>query len=249
MNNILNFYPVGDTGLKVELGAAITIKTNQRIKSLKHSLEKLDVKGIIDLVPGYTSLTIYFQPLITSMDEIKDIVIGLEVKMSKEQKEQSEVEIIHIPVCYGNKFGPDIGIVAKHNNITEGEVILLHTKNEYLIYMLGFLPGFPYLGGLSNQLHTPRLMEPRSTVARGSVGIADQQTGIYPLESPGGWNIIGRTPVQIYNPNRAQPFLFKTGQFIKFYPISYEEYINIELQVKNQEFSVQVERRTWDGSN
>jgi len=134
---------------------------------------------------------------------------------------------VHIPVCYGGRFGPDIEFVAQTNHLSVEEVIRLHCEPEYLIYMVGFTPGFPFLGGLPPALHTPRLKTPRSLVPAGSVGIANAQTGIYPLASPGGWQLIGRTPKKLFAPQRPNPFLYQAGDRIKFEPISAQDFTRL----------------------
>jgi inhibitor of KinA len=129
-----------------------------------------------------------------------------------------------IPVCYGGEYGPDIAFVAEHNHVGIDDVIRLHSEHSYPIYMLGFSPGFPFLGGLSEKLHTPRLTSPRTRVPAGSVGIANNQTGIYPIASPGGWQLIGRSPVRLFDPERPNPFLLRAGDTLRFEPITPDEY-------------------------
>ncbi len=140
------------------------------------------------------------------------------------QSEDESTRVVEIPVCYGGEYGPDIETVGKSSNLGPDEVIKLHCEPEYLIYMVGFTPGFPFLGGLNEKLHTPRLKAPRMAVPEGSVGIANNQTGMYPIKSPGGWQIIGRTPLKLFAPERKNPFLYKAGEKIKFVPVSPETY-------------------------
>jgi len=149
--------------------------------------------------------------------------------VSQEQKQ----EIVEIPVCYGGKFGPDLEIVAKHNQLTPDEVITIHSEGLYLIYMIGFAPGFPYLGGLSDKIATPRRESPRFKIPAGTVGIAGDQTGVYPIETPGGWQLIGRTPVKLFNPKHSSPTLLKTGSYIRFIPIPPKEYEQLSMEVGN----------------
>jgi KipI family sensor histidine kinase inhibitor len=178
--------------------------------------------GIIEIIPTYRSLLIVYDPLQTTPTRLKKTLISLEERLPG-------IEIpppgtVEIPVCYGGEFGPDIEFVAESHEITVDEVIRLHTEPEYPIYMIGFTPGFPFLGGLPQALHTPRLETPRTLVPEGSVGIANNQTGIYPVASPGGWQLIGRTPVKLFAPERPDPFLYQAGDCIKFKTISPEEY-------------------------
>lgn len=146
--------------------------------------------------------------------------------------------IIKIPVQYGGTYGPDIEEVAKHNRITVEQVIEKHTSKPYLIYMLGFMPGFPYLGGLDEQLHTPRRNQPRLKIHAGSVGIANNQTGLYPSDSPGGWQIIGRTPLKIFSSEREPMSMYEAGEWIQFYAIDEQEFIQIERDISDGNFNV-----------
>jgi inhibitor of KinA len=140
-----------------------------------------------------------------------------------------------VPTLYGGEYGPDIEFVATHNNITPEEVIEIHTATPYLVYMLGFTAGFPYLGGMSEKIATPRLKTPRTRIPAGSVGIAASQTGLYPIESPGGWQLIGRTPIKAFSPQSENPFLFAAGDYLKFRAIEQDEYDKIkELSEKGE---------------
>ena len=142
-------------------------------------------------------------------------------------------KIFEIPVCYGGEYGPDIDNIASHAGLTQEEVIQIHSSRDYLIYMLGFLPGFCYLGGLDERIHTPRLSNPRLRIRAGSVGIGGSQTGIYPLDSPGGWQLMGMTPVKTYDPEREIPILVEAGNYIRFVPIDEEQYKQIQAQVED----------------
>ena len=145
-----------------------------------------------------------------------------------------------IPVCYDGEFAPDMEDVCAHTGLQREQVIRLHTSRDYLIYMLGFLPGFPYLGGMDERIEAPRLETPRTLIPAGAVGIGGKQTGIYPLASPGGWRLIGRTPIKVYDPDREEPILYKSGDYIRFYPITEEEYKDIaqkgchEIEVREE---------------
>lgn len=149
-------------------------------------------------------------------------------------------ESFNIPVCYGGEFGEDIAFVASHAGLTEQEVIDIHTGRDYLIFMLGFLPGFAYLGDMDKRLHTPRLSNPRTSIPAGSVGIGGEQTGIYPLASPGGWQLIGRTPVKPYDPTRADPILYRAGDYIRFFAVDEQEYRRIEELVSRNEYECRI---------
>ena len=155
-------------------------------------------------------------------EQLKKELSGISAEESAGQ--ETPHHVVEIPVCYGGSYGEDLKDVAAHAGLTEEEVIKLHSSVDYNIYMLGFLPGFPYLGGLDPKLFTPRLDNPRTKIPEGSVGIGGEQTGIYPLESPGGWRLIGRTPLRPSDPAREQPFLYQAGDYIRFVPITAEEY-------------------------
>jgi KipI family sensor histidine kinase inhibitor len=146
-------------------------------------------------------------------------------------------ETIYIPVCYDGPFSPDMETVSAHTGLSSQEIVRRHAGPAYRIYMLGFLPGFPYLGGLDPALETPRLATPRVKIPAGAVGIGGAQTGIYPLESPGGWQLIGQTPVRPYDPRRENPFLYRPGDYIVFYPVSSGEYQDIARAVEEEKFS------------
>ena len=151
--------------------------------------------------------------------------------------------VLEIPVLYGGEMGPDLPFVAEHAGLSEEEVIRIHSSTEYLIYMLGFTPGFTYLGGMSEKIATPRLKQPRVKIPAGSVGIAGTQTGVYPIDSPGGWQLIGRTPVKMYDPDRETPILPEAGQYIKFYPVTQEEYDAIRKEVDAGTFVLKTHAR------
>ena len=179
-------------------------------------------KGVIEAIPTYRSLLLVYDPSITNLAKLQKELQKLEERL--EEIQIPPPDTVEIPVCYGGEFGPDIEFVAKTHDLSVKEVIQLHSEPEYLIYMVGFTPGFPFLGGLSEKLHTPRLETPRTFVPKGSVGIANNQTGIYPVSSPGGWQLIGRSPIKLFDPERPNPFLYQAGDHIKFKPITLEEY-------------------------
>lgn len=216
----------GDKSLVVEFGDAIDEEINRKVINLMKNLEESKLIDVIDeMVPTYRSLMINYNPLKIDYDdfllEIKDLEKNLK-NIGKVKK-----NIVEIPVLYGGEFGPDIETVANHNNLSIEEVIDIHSKGEYLVYMLGFTPGFTYLGGMDNKIETPRLSNPRVKIHAGSVGIAGKQTGVYPIDSPGGWQLIGRTPLKLYNPNKENPILLSAGDYVKFVPINKEEHENI----------------------
>jgi KipI family sensor histidine kinase inhibitor len=219
------FRTAGDRGLLVEYGDLIDPAVNNKVRSMAIVMEDDPLKGVIETIPTYRSLLIIYDPGMTNPVELEKMLEKLEARLG-------EIKIppprtVEIPVCYGSDFGPDIETVADTNQLTVAQVIELHSEPEYLIYMVGFTPGFPFMGGLSEKLHTPRLETPRTLVPEGSVGIANNQTGIYPVASPGGWQLIGRTPVKLFAPGRKNPFLYQAGDRIKFKPISAAEYTHL----------------------
>ena len=224
----VKFLLTGDTSLCVEFGNEISREINARIRALSIVLEQSKLPGIVEIVPTYRSLMVHYDPGVILFAPLVEKIRGLLRRMENTCIPPSDV--LEIPVLYGGEYGPDLPFVAQHSGKTMEEVVRLHTAPEYLIYMLGFAPGFTYLGGMCSKISTPRLQQPRVTIPAGSVGIAGSQTGVYPIDSPGGWQLIGRTPVRMYDPNRAQPILPKAGEYIKFYPISQEEFHVIAAQ-------------------
>ncbi len=238
----------GDKALNMEFGNNITDEINSRIRAVTVAIEMQNIKGIVELVPTYRSLMIHYDPNIISFSKLVDTLRKLEKNLSNIKLPAPEV--IEIPTIYGGDYGPDIENVALHNQITKEEVIKLHTSSEYLIYMLGFTPGFPYLGGMDKKIATPRLQAPRTKIPGGSVGIAGEQTGIYPIDSPGGWQLIGRTPLLLFDPQRENPILLKAGNYISFKSIGEEEYIKIKEEVKNGTYKyITYPKKDWGDDN
>jgi KipI family sensor histidine kinase inhibitor len=222
------FRTAGDRGLLVEYGDIIDPDVNNKVRSMAIVMEQNALEGVTEVIPTYRSLLIVYDPSGTNPAELQKALKTLESRL--DEIKIPPPDTVEIPVCYGGEFGPDIEYVAESHNLTVDEVIELHCRPQYLIYMVGFTPGFPFLGGLSEKLQTPRLETPRTFVPEGSVGIANNQTGIYPVASPGGWRLLGRTPVKLFAPGRRNPFLYQAGDRIKFSPISAEEYARIFKQ-------------------
>lgn len=214
--------PVGDAALVVEFGDRIAPQIHRQVLALAHALEQEPFPGLRETVPTYRSLLVYYDPRRLSWDEARRQVSGaLEWGAEISLPELKEVEI---PVVYGGEFGPDLGFVAAHNGLSEADVVRLHAGSPYTVYMLGFAPGFVYLGGLPEVLATPRLPTPRPSVPAGSVGIAGLQTGIYGLSTPGGWRLIGRTPMPMLDLHRQPPTPLQPGDRVRFIPILAEEF-------------------------
>ena len=219
----------GDCSVCVEFGNAISPEINKKIRAFKIAVEKSGIEGIVETVPTYRSLLVYYKPELIGFQALTEKFESLMDSLSNIQIPPPTV--IEIPVLYGGEMGPDLENVAAHNHKTVEEVVGIHTSEEYLIYMLGFIAGFPYLGGMSKEIATPRLQSPRVKIDGGSVGIAGEQTGVYPVDSPGGWQLIGRTPLKLYDAEREKPVLLEAGQYIKFRSISQKEYDEIAAKV------------------
>ena len=213
----------GDCGLLVELGTVIDLGLNQLTRDLATRVKERTVSGVLDVVAAYASFLIVYDPEQITPGQLQTTVLECWGQTDPDQKETGKT--VDIPVCYSETFGPDLPTVAGYNNLSREDVVRLHTAGLYPIYMIGFAPGFPYLGGLDPKLHTPRMDTPRTRVEAGSVGIANNQTGIYPISSPGGWQIIGRTPLRLFTPEHADPVpLYHPGDRLRFYPISEETF-------------------------
>lgn len=213
----------GDTAISIEFGDEIDLDINRRVRHLYREF-KADryPPGILDINPTYRSLFIRYDPWICSLEKL--LLITEEKLKACGDADLDPERIMEIPVCYEAEFGLDIGEVADFHDIRTENVIEFHTAPVYHVYMIGFILGFPYLGGLDERLYTPRKKDPRKTVPAGSVGIADRQTGIYPVVSPGGWQIVGKTPLKIFDPGKKEPFLFQMGDRVRFRSITRDEF-------------------------
>lgn len=224
MGNV-RFLPCGDRAVTVEWGSTIDENINRQVHAFARKVEELSHPAITEVVPTYRSATVHYRPEVFSYEELKHLLLSL-AQGSTEEAE--ELPVVEIPVCYGGEYGPDLLEVAQHCSLTPEEVIARHTAPTYRIYMLGFTPGFPYLGGMDPSIATPRRKEPRIHIPAGSVGIAGEQTGVYPIVSPGGWQLIGRTPLRLFDPQREQPILLSAGAGIRFVPIDEETFRKME---------------------
>jgi len=217
--------PAGDQAVLIEFGAEINPAINRLVQAFTQKANKHRIPGIGDLVPSYCTLLVYYDPLSLSFSRVASW--AEEVLSSGPGESDSFQTVKEVAVCYGGAFGPDISFVAKHNGISVEEVIQIHTSQPYLVYVVGFVPGFAAMGIVPQKIQAPRLPNPRTRVPGGSVGIGGQQTGIYALESPGGWQLIGRTPLTLFDLNRTPPSYFQAGDYARFYPISEEEFEKI----------------------
>ena len=217
---------MGDRALLVELGDDVDLKVNNRVRELFVAIKTDPLEGVVEANPSYRSLLLIFDPLKTTLSLLQNKIEKLLQTLDPSQI--CEPRRVEIPVVYGGEYGPDLEWVAGYHGITPDEVIRLHTEHTYHVYMIGFMPGFPYLGELPESLITPRRETPRTVVPRGSVALAQGQTGIYSTQSPGGWQVIGRTPLALFDPGKWPPALLEMGDRVKFFAIDEEEMANWE---------------------
>lgn len=209
--------PCGDCAVGIYFSREISPEVNHLVHINHRHLASAAPKGVIEFVPTYSSLMVYYDPMIIGIDHVQSW-LAAELK-TRIDVQADDRKIVRIPTIYGGKYGPDLNYVADHHGLSPDEVIKIHTSGVYPVYMMGFTPGYPYLGGLDPAIATPRLKNPRTLVPAGSVGIANTQTGIYSVDSPGGWQIIGWTPVRLFDPHSEQPFLLSPGCSVVFYQV------------------------------
>ncbi len=220
------FQPASDQSLLVSFGHEITSESHRRVMKLLRLLEQEPMEGVRNLHPAYCSLLVKFDALKLRHEELEAILrTYLERMESVRLPEPRELEI---PVCYGGEYGPDLSEVAAIHGIAPERIIELHTSVTYVVYFLGFVPGFAYLGELPEALVTPRMQIPRRKVPPGSVGIASRQTGVYPFATPGGWRLLGRTPIKMFQPDRQGMSFLSIGDHVRFTPISRDKFASME---------------------
>jgi len=219
------FERASDQSLLVYFGQKITVQANEQARRLLRLLELVPIAGVRNLHPAYCSLLVKFDPLKLRYEELEEQLNGL--LRRSEEIELPQPREVEIPVCYGGEFGPDLDDVAALRGIAPRRVIELHSSRSYLVYFLGFVPGFAYLGELPEALVTPRLATPRKRVPAGSVGIAGNQTGVYPFATPGGWRLLGRTPVSMFRTDREGLSLVSIGDRVRFVPVSQERFAEL----------------------
>ncbi len=234
MQNKIKLLTAGDSSILLQFGNTIDPAINRKIAATVQLMREQHINGVTDVIPAFCSLLINYDPRVISYEQIKrrmEALVKIDVTAGDTRK-----RVFEIPVCYGGEYGPDIQNIADHAGLSVEEVIQIHTSRDYLIYMLGFLPGFTYLGGLDERIHTPRLANPRIRIPAGSVGIGGSQTGIYPMDSPGGWQLMGMTPVKTYDPDREVPILVEAGDYIRFVAIDEDEFHRIKELVDKNEY-------------
>ncbi len=220
------FVRSSDQSLLVYFGQEITLEAHERVRKLLRLLEIEPIAGVRNLHPAYCSVLIKFDAMKQRHEELEAILRKYLDRLGKVNL--PEPRQVEIPVCYGGEFGPDLDEVAALNKVTAEQLIELHTATTYLVYFLGFVPGFAYLGKLHEALVTPRLAMPRKKVPAGSVGIAGNQTGVYPFETPGGWRLLGRTPIAMFSARREGSSLLSIGDRVRFVPISRQQFDGLE---------------------
>jgi KipI family sensor histidine kinase inhibitor len=224
MENRKNFFctSFGESGLLVVFGNEINLEINQRVHQMAKWVKRAKLPGVVEVIPAYASILIGFDPIQIDYDTLQRLIMDYKEEQIDLITHQSE-KAIEIPTIYGGKYGPDLNFVAEYNCLSPEEVIRLHSEVEYTVFMMGFSPGFPYLGGMNPAIAAPRLSSPRTRVPAGSVGIAGTQTGIYPSDSSGGWRLIGWTPLRLFDPDTEPHFLLKPGDRLRFVPISQDQ--------------------------
>ncbi|MFB4212817.1 5-oxoprolinase subunit PxpB [Shouchella sp. JSM 1781072] len=233
MEETPSFYSLSETAVTVNLGSVVSPTVQARVQQLLMDLDNDPFQGYQESVPSYIGLTVFYEPMkiaANEQDAASEVISILKerVKQIKDQMNASNGKHVTIPVCYDLDYGLDLDDVAKRNGLTREEVIHIHTSGDYLVYMIGFAPGFPFLGGMDERIATPRHAQPRTEIPAGSVGIAGGQTGVYPFTTPGGWQLIGQTPLSLFSASREVPSLLQAGDRVTFKKISKEEFLQMK---------------------
>ncbi|WP_043929775.1 5-oxoprolinase subunit PxpB [Bacillus sp. EB01] len=226
------FHPLGDQAVVIELGEDINEETQQKVQLVTSFLDRNMESWMIEYIPAFTTVTVFYDPVevvykFRGKSRLPYDIVCFQLKKLLGKISSSEETLqrtIEIPVCYGGEMGPDLPFVAKHNGLSQEEVIHIHSAGDYTVFMIGFAPGFPFIGGMSEKIAAPRRDNPRIKIPPRTVGIAGKQTGVYPIETPGGWQLIGRTPIELFRSENEPPTLLRAGDKVKFIPISIEEY-------------------------
>ncbi len=226
---VFRYIPSGDSAFIIKTGDEISVELNQAVRKLLIRIDQENINGVTDFIPSYNELMICYDPSVIGFRKLLDTLHSVEADIENIQLPESL--IIEVPVLYGSDTGPDLKEVAEFNKISVEEVIRIHCTPDYQVYMLGFTPGFCYLGGMDERIATPRKSTPRLKIPAGAVGIAEKQTGIYPIESPGGWQLIGLTPLKLFDPQRNPEFLFNPGDRIRFCQVTADEFSLISSEI------------------
>ena len=223
----IDFFPFGDQAIVVEILGGLSVETTAGIRAIASRIERAGIHSIVEVVPAFTTVTVFYE--VSAAFRYKDIRMLLGSLLADLGGTAPKCDrTVEIPVCYGGVHGPDLETVAELNQLSSEEVVQIHSEGMYEVQMIGFAPGFPYLRGMSQRIATPRRQTPRLRIPARSIGIAGIQTGVYPIESPGGWQLIGRTPTELFLPNQDIPSLLRAGDRVKFVPITSSEFSNWE---------------------
>jgi len=231
----VRFLSAGDRALVVEFGDRVDRALSDDVLRLDASLRSTGLAGVVETVPTFRSLMVHYDPLVTSRAELEQAIAAL---LDRRSGLCRDATLWRVPVCYEGEFAPDLAEVARLTELTPREVVGLHSAVRYHVYMLGFLPGFPYLGDLPPRLALPRRADPRVRVPAGSVSIATTLTAIYPYESPGGWHLIGATPIRLFDPSRSRPALLAPGDMVQFEPINPAGFAAIKEAIDSGDYQV-----------
>ncbi|MDR0127000.1 5-oxoprolinase subunit PxpB [Bacillus zhangzhouensis] len=235
----ISFHPLGDAAIVIQAGADIREEIHERVEQLFACIEQHPFDGYVEAVQAFTNVTVFYEPYTVhqsahldqhGMSPYEWVKAYIEKLLEDKWQVgfQAKSCIVEIPVCYGGALGPDLEEVARINGLTPEEVVRIHTAGTYLVYMIGFAPGFPFLGGLSEKIAAPRRETPRMSIPKGSVGIAGKQTGVYPISTPGGWQLIGQTPLSLFRPDDEIPSLLKAGDEVRFVQMSEKEFFSMK---------------------
>lgn len=241
----MRFMPAGDRAMVVEFGNEINERINDQVHALEARLTESQTVGIVELVPTFRSLMVYYDPYRTSFGELEQTIRAFGNILGNSGR--TKKKILKIPCCYGARFGLDLKDMEEYTGLGRDEIIRIHSSVDYKIYMMGFLPGFVYLGGLDKRIEMPRLKTPRLKILPGAVGIGGSQTGVYPVASPGGWRLMGGTPVDFYDPDREEPILCRAGEYIRFVPITIDDYYEIRHMIVKGRYQIEVVEEGDDG--
>jgi inhibitor of KinA len=231
----VRFLSAGDRALVAEFGDRVDRTLSDDVLRLDASLRSSGLPGLVETVPTFRSLMVHYDPLVTSRADLEDAIAGL---LDRQGEPRGSATLWRVPVCYEGEYAPDLAEVARLTRLTPGDVAALHSGVRYHVYMIGFLPGFPYLGDLPPQLALPRRADPRVRVPAGSVSIATTLTAIYPYESPGGWHLIGMTPIRLFDVTRPRPALLNPGDIIQIEPIDPPSFASIKQAVDSGNYQV-----------
>ena len=231
----VRFLSAGDRALVVEFGDCIDRALSAEVLRLNASLRSSELAGVVETVPTFRSLMVHYDPLVTTRANLERAIASL---LDRKPGSRSTGTLWRVPVCYDGEFAPDLAEVAHLTGLSPGEVVALHSGTRYHVYMLGFLPGFPYMGDLPPRLALPRRADPRVRVPAGSIAIATTLTAIYPYVSPGGWHLIGATPIRLFDPERAQPALFAPGDAVQCEPVDSLAFASIKKAVNGGSYQV-----------